>query len=191
MVGVSNTLKIFFPGRRYSCDRSFLYFLDKYISGDSIYLTYDHPRMVEEKLTSEDDFKRAYAYAKEKLSNIDFKKYGEIIFIAKSLGTVVAGRLRKELGLENRVRFICLTPINKTLPYLTQTDFIITSESDKYIDVSSLKQKENMYPFLTIYKDVPHSLELPSMYETLNFLKVNLDLALNYLDTSYKDILDD
>ena len=38
------TLKVFFPGRRYGIDRSYLYFLDRYIDGDSIYLEYDKKR---------------------------------------------------------------------------------------------------------------------------------------------------
>ena len=41
------TLKVFFPGRRYGIDRSYLYFLDRYIDGDSIYLEYDKKRYEE------------------------------------------------------------------------------------------------------------------------------------------------
>ena len=184
-----HTLKVFFPGRRYSIDRSFLYFLDKYIDGDSIYLDYDHKRYEKDELTIEEDVARAYKIAKEKLTNIDYTKYSEIIFIAKSLGTVVAGKIREELKMD-RIRFICLTPLNETLSFLKQTDFILTSHADKHIDVSSLEEKSFMYPFLTIYDDVSHSLEYPNNYaKTIDFLKINLDLILNYLDTSYKDIL--
>ena len=95
----------------------------------------------------------------------------------------MAGKIREELKVNN-ARFICLTPLNETLPYLKQTDFIITSKIDPFIDFSKIESIQNKFPFLTIYEDAPHSLEFNSLYE-------NLELALNYLDTAYKDILEE
>lgn len=185
-----NTLKIFFPGRRYSVDRSYLYFLDKYIDGESIYLEYDFKRWSNPSLSLEDNIKIAYEVALKKLENIDFSKYNEIIFIAKSVGTVVAAKLRNELRLF-RARLILLTPLTETIPFLRQTDFIVTSFKDEYIDASVLKENENRFPFLTIYKDVRHSLEFPNnLKRTIDLIYEIVELALNYLDTAYKDILE-
>ena len=185
------TLKVFFPGRRYSVDRSYLYFLDRYIDGESIYLEYDLKRYTKDMEPLEENIKKAYEYSKDILKNVDFRKYNEVIFIAKSIGTVVAGKIREDFKVNN-TRFICLTPLNETLPYLRQPDFIITSLSDPYIDATKLKEKENRFPFLSIYKDVGHSLEYKNdLKRTINFLYENLELALNYLDTAYKDILEE
>lgn len=189
MANVTNTLKIFFPGRRYSVDRSYLYYLDKYIDGDSIYLNYDVSRTNKETLPLNEEIEKDFNFALKTLQNVDFTKYGEIILIAKSVGTVVASKIREKLDL-SRARFICLTPLNETIPYLRQTDFIITSNNDEFIDISKLDNKRRLFPFMTIYNDLPHSLEYKNnLYETIDLLKENLDLALNYLDTAYKDLL--
>lgn len=185
------TLKVFFPGRRYGIDRSYLYFLDRYIDGDSIYLEYDMKRYEKDVIELEENIKEAYAYSFKILKDIDFKKYTEIIFIAKSIGTVVAGKIREELKVNN-ARFICLTPLSETLPYLKQTDFIITSKIDPFIDFSKIESIQNKFPFLTIYEDAPHSLEFKyDLKRTIYSLYENLELALNYLDTAYKDILEE
>lgn len=186
-----STLKVFFPGRRYGIDRSFLYYLDKYIDGDSIYLEYDVKRYTQEVVSLEENIESAYKLAFEKLKNVDFKNYTEVIFIAKSIGTAVAGKIRESLKLTN-LRCIMLTPINETIPYLKQTDFIITSFDDPYIDAKKLKENENRFPFLSIYKNIGHSLEYKNNLKgTIDFLYENLELALNYLDTAYKDILEE
>lgn len=189
MANKINTLKVFFPGRRYSIDRSFLHFLDKYIDGESIYLDYSHKKYEECKLSINEETIANFNNCLDVLKKIDFQSYTEIIFIGKSIGTLIAGKIRETLKLEN-VRFICLTPITDTLAYLKQTDFILTSESDSLIDLSKLPLNSFSYPFLTVYKDIPHSLEYENnLYKTIDFLKTNLDLILNYLDTSYKDLL--
>ena len=183
------TLKVFFPGRRYGIDRSYLYYLDRYIDGDAIYLEYDKKRYEKDISELDENINSAYKYSLEKLADIDFKKYSEIIFIAKSIGTVVAGKIREELKVNN-ARFICLTPLNETLPYLRQTDFIITSKT--FIDFSKIESVQNKFPFLTIYEDAPHSLEFKyDLKRTIYSLYENLELALNYLDTAYKDILEE
>ena len=185
------TLKVFFPGRRYGIDRSYLYYLDRYIDGDAIYLEYDKKRYEKDISELNQNINDAYSYSLKKLANVDFKKYSEIIFIAKSIGTVVAGKIREELKVNN-ARFICLTPLNETLPYLKQTDFIITSKIDPFIDFSKIESIQNKFPFLTVYEDAPHSLEFKyDLKRTIYSLYENLELALNYLDTAYKDILEE
>ena len=64
--------------------------------------------------------------------------------------------------------------------------------ADTYIDANKLKKVENRYPFMSIYQDIGHSLEYPNnLKKTLTFLYGNLELILNYLDTAYKDILEE
>lgn len=189
MVGKSHTLKIFFPGLRYSSDRSLLYFIDKYVEGNSIYIEYSKPRNIDCIVNFDEEIKNDVELAISKLENIKWEDYGEIILIGKSIGTVVASKIREHFSLD-RARFVCLTPLNETLPYLKQTDFIISSECDKYIEINLLKSKQFIYPFLTIYKDLPHSLELQNNYKrTFEVLSEVVDLVLNYLDTAYKDLL--
>ena len=186
----TKTIKLFFPGRRYSVDRSLLYFLDKYIEGESIYFKYDSPRGEQSLESLENLEKEAYEFVLNKIKDIDLSSYDEVIFISKSLGTYIASKLRENLKLKC-TKFIALTPIEETIPFLKQTDFIVTSLNDKYLDVSALKEKENRFPFLTILHDLPHSLEYEyNLKKTFEVQAYLIDLALNYLDTSYKDFVE-
>ncbi|GJM78963.1 hypothetical protein HMSSN139_14590 [Paenibacillus sp. HMSSN-139] len=51
--------------------------------------------------------------------------YEEIVFISKSLGTVVAGEVHRKLGAGANVRHIYLTPIPDTLPYIHETRAVV------------------------------------------------------------------
>ena len=186
----NNTIKLIFPGKRYSIDRSLLYFLDKYIDGESIYFEYDSPRYLNDSKNINEIIDDAYNFSKEILESKKLDEYTEVIVIAKSIGTLVATKLRNE-KLIKASKFILLTPINETIPFLKQGDFIVTSLKDSYVDASLLKAKENYFPFLTIYEDLPHSLEYANnFYKTFDLQKEILDNAINYLDISYKDIVE-
>lgn len=186
----NNTIKLIFPGKRYSIDRSLLYFLDKYIDGESIYFEYDSPRYLNDLKNINEIIDDAYNFSKEILESKKLDEYAEVIVIAKSIGTLVATKLRNE-KLIKASKFILFTPINETIPFLKQGDFIVTSLKDSYVDASLLKAKENYFPFLTIYEDLPHSLEYANnFYKTFDLQKEILDNAINYLDISYKDIVE-
>ena len=186
----NKTLKLIFPGKRYSIDRSLLYFLDKYIEGESIYFEYDSPRYLENSNSMDEILLDAYEFSKEILESKSFEEFSEIIVIAKSIGTYVATRLRNE-GLIKAKKFIILTPINETTNFLKQSDFIVSSLSDPYIDPLFLKSKACYFPFLEIYNDLPHSLEYNNNFaKTFDLQKSIIDNAINYLDISYKDIVE-
>ena len=186
----NNTIKLIFPGKRYGIDRSLLYFLDKYIDGESIYFEYDSPRYLNDSKNINEIIDDAYNFSKEILESKKLDEYTEVIVIAKSIGTLVSTKLRNE-KLIKASKFILLTPINETIPFLKQGDFIVTSLKDSYVDASLLKAKENYFPFLTIYEDLPHSLEYTNnFYKTFDLQKEILDNAINYLDISYKDIVE-
>jgi hypothetical protein len=184
------TLKLIFPGQRYSCDRSLLYFIDTNIEGESVYFKYDFARNVDLKsITDEEIIERAIDYSKQIINHIDFSEYDEIIFIAKSVGTYVAGYFRDELKL-NSARFICLTPITKSLKFIRQNDFVITGSLDKRVDPKELEKFKYAYPFFETIEGVGHSLEYrDNLKATFDIQYKVCELALNYLDTANKDIL--
>ena len=107
----NNTIKLIFPGKRYSIDRSLLYFLDKYIDGESIYFEYDSPRYLNDSKNINEIIDDAYNFSKEILESKKLDEYAEVIVIAKSIGTLVATKLRNE-KLIKASKFILLTPIN-------------------------------------------------------------------------------
>lgn len=180
------TLKLIFPGRRYSLDRSLLYFLNKYIEGDTLYFSYN----IDLNLSASVDLliNEAYEYSKEKIKEIDLTKYTEIIFIGKSIGTVVAGKIRELVKLEE-AKFIALTPLDETVPYLHQWDFIVTSDDDRYFSSLSREKFKYAYPFFILLKGIGHSLESNVLSLTFKIQHQIIEEALTYCDTSIKDLL--
>lgn len=134
-------LIILFPGIRYSTDMPLLYYAKfKYeeMGYEAIAMSYDNSYEVGKTL--EDSIEEGKEYALRKAQNIDFSKYEDIIFISKSMGTVVAGWLEEKLNI--KVRHIYLTPLEGTLPYIRKGKSIITvvaGTKDKHMDGEKLK----------------------------------------------------
>ena len=158
-------LCVVFPGRRYSCDRSLLYFPSILLENrgyDIVYLHYNVRRDEEDNRTIEEVYDCAKKYTKEKLAHIDFSKYSKIVFISKSIGTVLAGELTKELPQE-KVFNVYITPIDETLPYLRKEDLIICGDRDQFLKDAKNKLSKYSYAYLFPYSS--HSLESKTNFD--------------------------
>jgi hypothetical protein len=120
------------------------------------YLHYDVPKENQSLISVEDNVKEAFIYTNSVLKDFDFSQYDKIVFLSKSLGTVVASLLKKEHKLNN-VYQIMITPLEATLPYIEEQDIVITSDSDHFLPDAS--KKLEFHPQTYIISDLPHSLE--------------------------------
>ncbi len=167
-----NKLIALFPGRNYNVDMPLLYYARfKYdIRGyDDLQICYG------DYYSEEKSIEECMTIAKEnvlkQVSNVDFSRYDDIIFVSKSIGTVIAGWLAEELGI--KVRHIFLTPLEGTLPYIKEHNVItvIAGTEDKMLDSNILSEyckKEGVY--LKQFKGVGHRLEV------FNDFDINLDI---------------
>lgn len=89
----------------------------------------------------ETDFEAAYAHAAKVLEGIDFSEYEHIILAGKSRGTVVACMVKEKYRLP--ASLILLTPIDATLPYMTEDNDILlvaTGSRDRHLSSDVLKE---------------------------------------------------
>lgn len=96
------------------------------------------------------------------LSEIDFSCYKKVVFISKSIGTVIACRAQKKFCGNTPVLHFLLTPIPSTLPYLKQIEGLFFSgTADPYISSDLICAAAENYPNKTgkIYHNCNHSLE--------------------------------
>ena len=112
--------------------------------------------------------------AKKVLCDIDLSQYEDIIFIGKSLGTVVACKLKEELNIN--ASLVLFTPLADTLPYMYKDNKIIlvaAGNTDRYLDSSILCEKceeENILYY--IEPDVGHRMEVKGdLNKNLNTIK--------------------
>ena len=167
-----NKLIALFPGQNYSVDMPLLYYAKfKYdIRGyDELKICYGD--YYSEEKSIEESITLAKKNVLQQVYDVDFSKYNDIVFVSKSIGTVIAGWLADELGIN--VRHIFLTPLGRTLPYIKEHNVmaVIAGTEDKMLDSNILSEyckKEGVY--LKQFKGVGHRLE------AFGDLNINLDI---------------
>lgn len=114
----------------------------------------------------------AVALAQERviaqLGDVPFADYGDVVFLSKSLGTILAGWYAQRCGLSPR--HLLLTPVAQTMPFVTDDTRVIAmviGTEDPVYDyrkVTEFCQKRRI-PCLVI-EDVPHNLKHENEAET-------------------------
>lgn len=177
---VDKKLIVLFPGVNYSVDMPLLYyagFTYEVRGYKSVGVSYGN------SFDEKQEFERSLVNAKqivlEQLQQIDFSIYSDVVFVSKSIGTVMAGWIQHTMGI--KVRNIYLTPLQETLEYMTKEQSIIAAVAgtrDKYIKAEKLKQhceKESIK--LHLIDGVGHRLEVfGDMNKNIEILKEVVDL---------------
>lgn len=141
---------VIFPGENYSADCPLLYYAGfKFeVRGyEKVIISYKN--MLEQDKSFEECMEDIKEYAFKQLKDFNLSEYEDIVFVSKSLGTVVAGWVEEKLCVE--ARHIYLTPVRETLPYIQSGKNIIAvvaGTKDKQLNADTLKDHcklENIY----------------------------------------------
>lgn len=157
-------LAVLFPGVRYGEDCPLLYYPGmKYEEKGYELVTADYQMNGENSLEHLKDFAEvAEGNVKKQLENMNLSQYEKIVFVEKSIGTVIGMKIEDELELEH-VTHVVLTPIHNTVSLLNEKrniSYMATGNKDNMIDLSKLRQACKKYKIpLTVIKDVGHRLE--------------------------------
>lgn len=139
---MSKKIAVFFPGRKYSVDCPLLYFADfvcKLKGYERAFLHYARHREEINTSSIEADIQNTKAYVTATIQAKELDQYDEVVFVSKSLGTVLAGYIREALGLKN-VRNIYLTPLTETLPYIEkENSIVVAGTNDSFLPKDQLK----------------------------------------------------
>ena len=105
-------LACLFPGIGYTCDKPLLYYSWKLLAGDGwevIPVTYSGTLfgLPDDKVVS-----TALAKAEEILSGVKWEEYDSVLFVSKSLGTIVSGIYARQHQIT--CRSILFTPVEPT-----------------------------------------------------------------------------
>jgi len=165
-------LLVLFPGKKYAVTAPLLYFAEHkfYQKGyDVIYVDYG-------VYSSFDDIKSNVLSQKNEL---DLLIYNDIVFLSKSIGTIVAGWLAETLN--GNIRHICLTPLNDTLQYIKNgknISIIIAGTNDKYMDAIVLKEHCDREKIrLELIDGANHNMEIPGeTADNIDILKYIVEL---------------
>ena len=107
-------------------------------------------------------FEEMYANAEKIIQKIDFSEYEHIVFVAKSMGTVVACTLKEKYNIP--ASLILFTPLKETLPFMKKDNDIVlvaAGTEDNWLDTKVLVEAcENEELNYYIEPGVGHRMEV-------------------------------
>lgn len=171
---------VLFPGVRYGTDCPLLYYAGfKYETRGYEIIEVSYGNLHKQDNSPEENMEYIKSSVLTQLKAIDFSKYGDIVFVSKSLGTVIAGWVEEQLCIG--ARQIYLTPVKETLPYIRNgknIKIVIAGTDDKYLDADILRKhciKENIH--LKQIEGAGHRLEVKGdVDKNIDILKEIVDL---------------
>ena len=117
-------LAVFFPGIGYTADRPLLHFSRRIAAAQGYEIRImdykGFPSKVKgDRKRMEESFDIALGQAREMLSGVDLEEYEDILFIGKSIGTIVAAKIASESPAKERIRMILYTPLDDTFTFIS------------------------------------------------------------------------
>ena len=159
-------LAVFFPGIGYHCDKPLLYYSRKLVQ------EYGYEKIVTLNIQAENSLKE-----------IAFDQYEQILFISKSIGTIIASAYAEAQRIP--CRHILYTPLKETYAFGHEAAVAFIGNSDLWSDVkkvADLSEKQNVK--IHIYEGANHSLETKSVRDNLDILKDVMEKTSRYMEES-------
>lgn len=169
---MSKKIVVSFPGGR-GYEVPLLYFGAKHyedLGYEKVFVS--HPK------TEPDRHEAIIENADAVIRSMELGGYEEIVFVAKSFGTVVACMMKEKYQIP--AKLILFTPIEETLPYIKEDNDILlvaAGSKDRYLATDILKvqcRQENIKCY--IEENVGHRMEV------MNDLQRNLEIVYHVLE---------
>jgi phosphoglycolate phosphatase len=141
-------LLVMFPGVGYHCDKPLLYYGRKIAREagyeECVQVSYSAPvdkiRGDEEKMKK--TFESMYQQTEEQLQDIKWDEYDDVLFMSKSIGTIIAASYARKHDLSN-VRQVLYTPLADTMKVLGAVDVSEVIEVTDTKDFSDTDKNTN------------------------------------------------
>lgn len=174
----SKKLAVIFPGIGYTADKPLLHYSRRIASDhgfEILIMNYKgFPSKVKgDRSRMEESFYIALNQTEEMLSGIDLMAYDDILFIGKSIGTIVAAKIASESPAKDRIRLILYTPLEDTFAFDFGDAVAFTGDDDPWVG----KEKSRI-PGICEEKKIPctlipyanHSLESKDVFADMKEL---------------------
>ena len=179
-----------FPGIGYTCDKPLLYYswkLLKALGWEIVPVRYSgfpsgakgDPEKMRECA------RMALEQAEENLRGIAWDKYGEILFVGKSVGTVACAAYAKRHGLP--CRQILFTPVEETFRYAGRDAIVFHGTADPWADTETIEECCNRMD-LPLYEaeGANHSLETGDVDADIEELRTVMKVVRGFLEEAPK-----
>ncbi len=176
-------LAVFFPGVGYTTDRPLLHYSMRIAAGQGYEIKRIRYAGFPEKIKGDrkkmvEAFYTALRQAEDMLAGVDLKAYDDILFVGKSVGTIVAARIASESAAADRIRLILYTPLEDTFRFSFGKAIAYTGADDPWVGAkdSRIPQlcKERQIP-CTVIDKADHSLESGNVQEDIQNLQAIME----------------
>ena len=172
-------LAVLFPGIGYHCDKPLLYYsarLARSMGYEVLPVPYaGFPEKVRgDAKRMRESLEIAWSQAGELLAGVQWSAYGDILFIGKSIGTIVASRYAREMGLQ--ARSVLLTPLAETFRFAGSDAIAFHGTADPWAETRAIVAAcgEKGIP-LWLTEGANHSLETGDVRHDLQTLAQTVD----------------
>lgn len=185
---------VIFPGIGYHTDKPLLYYSKKAAAQCGYEITdirySDLPEVIRNDSESMNAaFEAAYSQAAEQLGKIDLSASDEVLFIEKSLGSMVGFRYCMDNGLKN-IKHMCFTPVPETFRYIDGgTGVIFHGLNDPWCESSTVYEEYQKlrpdYRLLT-FENANHSLETGNVNDDIQIIKHIAELSGRFVFSEHR-----
>lgn len=172
-------LAVFFPGIGYTVDKPLMHYCRNLVKKHGYDIKLIPYKGFPDKVKGDQDkmvqsYEIALSQSVEMLAEVNFESYEEILFIGKSVGTIVAASLACASEVKERIRMILYTPLTETFQFDFSDAIVFTGSADPWVGgkdskISLLCQQRNIPCFLI--ENGNHSLETQNVFEDLENIK--------------------
>lgn len=178
-------LAVFFPGIGYTNDKPLLYYSRKIAKAKGFEeLCIEYQDMPKKVMGDPEMMKKAYETAykqvEEQLNQVNFKSYEDVLFVGKSIGTVVASQYVKRNKV--KVRMVLYTPLEETFSVKIEDAIAFIGTKDPWSIVTNLviDASEQNIPLMQ-YPECNHSLESGNVTADLMTLMAVMNKTEEYM----------
>ena len=171
-------IAVIFPGIGYTADKPLLYYSRRIatMQGYEIMtLSYSgFPKKVKgDRKRMEESFRIALEQSEQSLAEVDLCSYDDVIFIGKSIGTIVAAKIASESPAKDKIRIVLYTPLPDTFSFSFGRAIAFTGTDDPWVG----KEKSPIFEICenkgipcTLIPYANHSLESVDSFQDLKEL---------------------
>ena len=151
-------LAVICPGIGYTEDKPLLYHSRRIAESHGYeILTIRYSGLPKKVRRDRKKMEKSYTLALEQtadaLSELKTEDYDEILFVGKSIGTVIAAAAAEKLVQADRIRFLLFTPLEQTFSFHIHDAIVFTGDNDPWIG-----GKDTRIPELCKEKKLPYYL---------------------------------
>ena len=183
-------IAVFFPGIGYTVDKPLMHYSRRLAAEagfDVLLLPYaGFPQKVKgDRNKMEESYRIALTQANEMLENIDLSLYDIILFVGKSIGTIVAAEIAAKSLVQDHIHYVLYTPLESTFAFPLGDAIAFTGSADPWVAKGSIQSlcDKKAIPCHVI-PDANHSLETGNVKEDIKTLKKIMKITRKFIQRS-------